>query len=181
MRGLEKGKGNMVFGFAGSRSLSVQWFGLVRAVVSWVRAVGGRVVVGDSWGADFLVARACASLGVECLVVSPPSPWFRLSFVAFGRLPSGVSLACALVSPSLPLSRRLSLRSRVVASLCRVAFVFGSGRGSLGVFARSVLRRGGLVVWFPCGSSLSVLSSFGLRVRGRVRVGCVWGYVLEGR
>jgi len=177
-----KGKGNhIIFGFAGSRSLSARWFPLVRAVVSFVASVGGSVVVGDSFGADFLVARACASLGVPCLVVSPPSPWSRLSFVASGRLPSGVSVASALVSPSLPLSRRLSLRSRVVASFCRVAFVFGSGRGSLGVFARSVLRRGGLVVWFPCGSSLSFLASFGLRVRGRVRVGCVWGYVLEGR
>ena len=177
MRGLE-GKGKSIVGFAGSRSLSARWFGLVRAVVSHVRAVGGLVVVGDSWGADFLVARACSSLGVPCLVVSPPRPWSRLSFVASGRVPSGISLASAVVSPSLPLSRRLSLRSRVVASLCSVGFVFGAGRGSLGVFARSVLRRGGLVVWFPCGSPLSVLSSFGLRAVGRVRVGQVWGYVL---
>ena len=169
----------MRFGFAGSRSLSGRWFGLVRSVVSFVASVGGSVIVGDCWGADFLVARACSSLGVPCLVVSPPRPWSRVSFVASGRIPSGVSVASAVVSPSLPLSRRLSLRSRVVASFCQVAFVFGAGRGSLGVFARSVLSRGGLVVWFPCGSSLSVLSSFGLRAVRKVRVGSAVGWLLS--
>ena len=168
----------MVVGFAGSRSLQARWFPLVRSVVSWVGSRGGGVVVGDAFGCDFSVARACSSLGVRCLVVAPPSPWSRLSFVASGRVPSGVVVSSALVPPSLPLSRRLALRSRVVASFCSLAFVFGSGRGSLGVFARSVLSRGGSVVWFPCGSSLSVLSSFGLRAVGRVRVGSVWGWRL---
>jgi len=151
--------------FAGGRSLGSEWAGLVSSIVSWFgQRRGYSVVVGDSWGADFLVASACSSLGISCLVVAPPRPWARLSFVGAGQIPSGVSVASAFVPPSLPLSRRLALRSRVVASFSRLAVVFGGGRGSLGVFARSVLSRGGRVLWFPCGVSVSSLSSFGLSV-----------------
>lgn len=165
--------------FAGGRSLGSEWSDLVSSVVSWFGQRGYSAVVGDSWGADFLVASACSSLGVPCLVVAPPRPWSRLSFVGAGRVPSGVSVASALVPPSLPLSARLSRRSRVVASFSSVGVVFGGGRGSLGVFARSLLSRGGRVLWFPCGVSVSSLSSFGLSVSRSVSFGGSVAYLLS--
>jgi len=165
--------------FAGGRSLGSEWSGLVSSVVSWFGRRGFGVVVGDSFGADFLVASACSRLGVPCLVVAPPRPWSRLSFVASGQVPAGVLVASALVPPSLPLSRRLSQRSRVVASFSSVGVVFGGGRGSLGVFARAVLSSGGRVLWFPCGVPLSTLSSFGLSVSRSVSFGGSVAYLLS--
>ena len=165
--------------FAGGRSLGSEWAPLVSSVVSFFGRRGFGVVVGDSWGADFLVASACFRLGVSCLVVAPPRPWGRLSFVGAGRVPSGVAVASALVSPSLPLSRRLAARSRVVASFSRLGVVFGGGRGSLGVFARFLLRRGGRVLWFPCGVSVSSLSRFGLSVSRQVSLFGETAYLLS--
>ena len=153
--------------FAGGRSLGSEWSGLVSEVVSFFGRRGFGVVVGDSWGADFWVASACSRLGVSCLVVAPPRPWSRLSFVGAGRVPS-VSVASALVPPSLPLSVQLARRSQVVASFSNIGVVFGGGRGSLGVFARSLLRRGGRVLWFPCGVSVSTLSKYGLAVAKKI-------------
>jgi len=165
--------------FAGGRSLGREWAPLVSSVVSFFGRRSYSVVVGDSFGADFLVASACSRLGVPCLVIAPPRPWFRLSFVGAGRVPLGVSVASAFISPSLPLSRRLSQRSRIVASFSSVGVVFGGGRGSLGVFARSILSRGGRVLWFPCGVPLSTLSRYGLVVSSSIRFGGSVAYLLK--
>jgi len=165
--------------FAGGRSLGREWAPLVSSVVSFFGRRGYSVVVGDSFGADFLVASACSRLSVPCLVIAPPRPWSRLSFVASGQVPAGVSVASALVPPSLPLSRRLALRSRVVASFSNLGVVFGGGRGSLGVFARSVLSRGGRVLWFPCGVEVSTLSRYGLVVSSSIRFGGSVAYLLK--
>jgi len=159
--------------FAGGRDLDDRYRHIIDIAISEVSRRGWSVVVGDSVGADYFIASSCSSFGVPCLVVAVPHSLPSLSFVASSRVPSSVSLSYALCSGSL--RRRLACRTSVVASFSSFGVVFGGGRGSLGIFARSILRRGGRVVWFPCGVPVSELDRYGLHVSGSYKFGRLWG------
>jgi len=167
----------MLVALAGGRDLGERYYPIVSAVVQELARLGSSVVVGDSVGADYYISLACSSLSVPCLVVAVRGSLPSLSFVASGSLPSGCSLSFALCSGSL--RRRLACRTSVVASFSSFGLVFGGGRGSLCIFARSILRRGGRVVWFPCGVPVSELSRYGLKVSGSYKVGRVVGLELS--
>lgn len=139
----------MYVAFGGSRRLPVKYFAQIVTTVKYWWNKGYTPVVGDSWGTDYLVACACSGLEIPCKVVVACRNVPRLSYIAAGHIPQGIELYCSVLSKYRRLSRRLSERTRYVASMGRVGVAFGAGKGTLGVFARTMLKQEKKVFWHP--------------------------------